>query len=250
VTSIDLNADVGEGCDDRTLLPFLTSVNIACGGHAGDERTMMDVLRAAGAMGLALGAHPSYPDPEHFGRREMALQPAALARAVRSQVTALAEVAAAAGLRLTHVKPHGALYNTAARDLDTARIVAGAVGEVDRTLRLVGLVGSRLLEAGREFGLAVAAEAFADRRYAPDGSLASRAIERAVIRDAGEAADQALRIVMDHEVLAVDGTRVAVVADTLCIHGDTDGAAAIAAAVRQRLEQAGVVVSPLRAPAA
>src|SRR6516162_10044661 len=115
---IDLNADVGEGYDDRALLPFLTSVNIACGGHAGDELTMIDVLRAAAALGLALGAHPSYPDREHFGRREMAMEPAALGGAVRAQVTALAEVAAAAGLRLAHVKPHGALYNTAARDLD------------------------------------------------------------------------------------------------------------------------------------
>jgi UPF0271 protein len=242
---IDLNADVGEGYDDRPLLPFLTSVNIACGGHAGDERTMIDVVRAAAALGLALGAHPSYPDREHFGRREMAMESTALGRAVRAQVTALAEVAAVAGFRLAHVKPHGALYNTAAQDLDTARVVARAVGEVDPTLRLVGLGGSRLLEAGREIGLGVAAEAFADRRYAPDGSLAPRALERAVIRDAGEAADQAVRIVFDHEVLTLDGTRVAVVADTLCIHGDTDGAVAIAAAVRRRLEQAGVVVSRL-----
>jgi UPF0271 protein len=242
---IDLNADVGEGYDDRALLPFVTSVNIACGEHAGDERTMIDVVRAAADLGLALGAHPSYPDREHFGRREMAMEPAALGRAVRAQVTALAEVAAAAGLRLSHVKPHGALYNTAARDLDIARVVARAVGEVDPTLRLVGLGGSRLLEAGREVGLGVAAEAFADRRYAPDGSLAPRALERAVIRDAGEAADQAVCIVCEHEVLAFDGTRVAVVADTLCIHGDTDGAVAIAAAVRRRLEQGGVVVSRL-----
>jgi UPF0271 protein len=242
---IDLNADVGEGYDDRALLPFLTSVNIACGGHAGDERTMRDVVRDAAALGLALGAHPSYPDREHFGRREMALEPTALGRTVRAQVTVLAEVAAAAGARLTHVKPHGALYNTAARDLDIARIVARAVGEVDPTLRLVGLGGSRLLEAGREVGLGVAAEAFADRRYAPDGSLAPRALERAVIRDAGEAADQAVRIVFEREVLAFDGKRVPVVADTLCIHGDTEGAVAIAAAVRRRLEQAGVVVSRL-----
>ena len=239
---IDLNADVVEGYDDRALLPFLTSVNIACGGHAGDEPTMAAIVRAAEALGLALGAHPSYPDRQHFGRREMAMEPTALGSALRAQVTALVEVAAAAGSRLVHVKPHGARYNTAARDLDTVRVVARAIAEVDPTLRLVGLGGSRLLEAGREVGLGVAGEAFADRRYAPDGSLAPRAFERAVIHDAGEAADQAVRIVLDHEVLALDGTRVAVFADTLCIHGDTDGAVAIAAAVRRRLEQAGVVV--------
>jgi UPF0271 protein len=226
---IDLNADVGEGYDDRALFPFLTSVNIACGGHAGDERTMVDVVRDAAAFGLALGAHPSYPDREHFGRRETAMRPAELGRAVREQVN----------------KPHGALYNTAARDLDIARIVARAVGEVDPTLRLVGLGGSQLLEAGREIGLEVAAEAFADRRYAPDGSLAPRALDRALIRDAEEAADQAEHIVRGHEVVAIDGTRVRVRADTLCIHGDTDGAAAIAAAVRRRLEESGIVVARL-----
>ena len=158
---IDLNADVVEGYDDRALLPFLTSVNIACGGHAGDEPTMAAIVRAAEALGLALGAHPSYPDRQHFGRREMAMEPTALGSALRAQVTALVEVAAAAGSRLVHVKPHGARYNTAARDLDTVRVVARAIAEVDPTLRLVGLGGSRLLEAGREVGLGVAGEAFA-----------------------------------------------------------------------------------------
>ncbi len=242
---IDLNADVGEGYDDRALLPFLTSVNVACGGHAGDERTMGDTVRAAAASGLAIGAHPSYPDREHFGRRELAMAPEELARAVREQVRALGCVAAAAGVRLTHVKPHGALYNTAARDLDTARSLARAVREVDPMLRLVGLGGSRLLDAGREVGLDVAAEAFADRRYAPDGSLASRALEDALIRDPADAADQALRIVREHEVRALDGTRVGVRADTICIHGDTEGAVAIARAVRRRLEEAGVLIARL-----
>ena len=142
---------------------------------------MADVVRDAAAFGLALGAHPSYPDREHFGRREMAMSPVELGRAVREQVNALAEIAAAAGVGLAHVKPHGALYNTAARDLHIARVVARAVGEVDPRLRQVGLGGSQLLEAGREIGLRVAAEAFADRRYAPDGSLASRALDRALI---------------------------------------------------------------------
>ncbi len=242
---IDLNADVGEGYDDRVLFPFLTSVNVACGGHAGDDRTMTDTVRAAAALGLAIGAHPSYPDREQFGRRELAMAPADLVRAVHDQVAALLRIAAAAGIRLAHVKPHGALYNTAARDLETARIVAHAIREVDPTLRLVGLSGSRLLDAGREAGLAVAAEGFADRRYTADGSLASRALGDALIHDPGDAADQALHIVREREVRAIDGTRVAVHADTLCIHGDTDGAVDIVAAVRRRLEDAGVWVARL-----
>ena len=242
---IDLNADVGEGYEDRGLLPFLTSVNVACGGHAGDDRMMTDTLRAAAALGLAIGAHPSYPDREHFGRLELAMAPAELSRAVREQVSALARVAAAAGLRLAHVKPHGALYNMAARDLDTARIVARAIREMDPTLRLVGLGGSRLLDAGREVGLDVAAEAFADRRYTADGSLASRALDDALIHDPADAADQALRIVREHEVRAIGGARVGVYADTLCIHGDTDGAVDIVAAVRRRLEDAGVLITRL-----
>jgi UPF0271 protein len=206
---------------------------------------MSDTVQAAAAAGLAIGAHPSYPDREHFGRRELVMESAELGRTVREQVTALRRIAAAAGIRLTHVKPHGALYNTAARDLDTARIVARAVREVDPTLRLVGLGGSRLLDAGREVGLDVAAEAFADRRYAPDGSLASRALEDALVRDPADAADQALRIVREHEVRAIDGTPVGVRADTICIHGDTEGAIAIATAVRHRLEEAGVRVARL-----
>jgi UPF0271 protein len=242
---IDLNADVGEGCDDRALFPFLTSVNVACGGHTGDERTMADTVRAAAAFGLAIGAHPSYPDREHFGRLEMSMAPHDLGRAVREQVTALARIAAEARVGLAHVKPHGALYNTAARDLETARIVARAVREVDPRLRLVGLGGSRLLDAGREAGLAVAAEAFADRRYTADGSLASRALGDALLHDPADAADQALRIVRDRQVRAVGGARVAVRADTLCVHGDTDGAAAILAAVRRRLEEADVRIARL-----
>jgi UPF0271 protein len=242
---IDLNADVGEGYDDRALLPFLTSVNVACGGHAGDDRTMRDIVQAAAAVGLAIGAHPSYPDRESFGRREVAMTPEDLGRAVQDQVSALARAATAAGVRLVHVKPHGALYNTAARDLDTARIIARAVRDVDPTLRLVGLGGSRLLDAGREAGLDVAAEAFADRRYTADGSLASRALDDALIRDPADAADQALRIVREHEARTIDGARVRVRADTLCVHGDTDGAVAIAAAVRRRLEEAGVRIARL-----
>jgi 5-oxoprolinase (ATP-hydrolysing) subunit A len=241
---IDLNADVGEGGDDRSLMPYLTSVNVACGGHCGDARTMAETVEAAASFGLAIGAHPSYPDREHFGRRDLALPPAELAASLAAQIDALARVAAARGARLAHVKPHGALYNRAARDGRLAELVAGAVVAVDRSLRLVGLAGSRLLDAARAAGLEVAAEAFADRRYAPDGSLASRALPEAVVSDPDAAAAQALSIVRDHRVAALDGTDLELQADTLCIHGDTPGAPSIARAVRARLARAGVTIAP------
>ena len=242
---IDLNADVGEGCDDRSLMKHLTSVNVACGGHAGDQRTMTETVSAAARLGLAIGAHPSYPDREHFGRRELAMAPAELEKSLAEQIEALTSVAAACGARLTHVKPHGALYNQAARDAALARVVASAVASLDRSLRLVGLAGSHLLDAGRDVGLVVAAEAFADRRYAADGALASRALTNAVIRDPAAAAEQAASIVLGATATALDGSRIGVHADTLCIHGDTEGAAEIARAVRERLVRAGVKVAPL-----
>lgn len=237
---IDLNADVGEGYDDRALLPLLTSVNVACGGHAGDERSMGETVAAARRLGLVIGAHPSYPDREHFGRREIALPPVELEASIIAQIATLDRIAGAA---LAHVKPHGALYNQAARDLRLARVVARAVRAVNPSLGLMGLSGSLLLEAAREIGLRAIAEAFADRRYAADGALAPRALAGALIGEPSEAAEQALRIVRDGEVVAIDGSLVAVSADTLCVHSDTPGAAAIAAAVRRRLLEAGVEIT-------
>lgn len=241
---VDLNADVGEGYEERDLLPLLTSVNVACGGHTGDLGSMTSTVEAALALGLSIGAHPSYPDREHFGRRELALSPADLESSIREQVLALARVVERAGGALAHVKPHGALYNVAARDPGTARLVACTIASIDPRLRLVGLAGSRLLDAGRAAGVAVAAEGFADRRYAPDGSLAPRSLAGAVIDDPLAAAEQALSIVRDREAIAVGGTRVAIVADTLCVHGDTPRAAAIARAVRERLVSAGIELAP------
>jgi len=242
---IDLNADVGEGCDDRSLMPYLTSVNVACGGHAGDERTMSETVAEALRQGLAIGAHPSYPDREHFGRRELVISPEKLAASLAAQIEALARIVAAAGARLTHVKPHGALYNQAARDRALARLVAAAIARVDPSLRLVALAGSCLIEAGRDVGLATAGEGFADRRYTADGALASRTLEESVVHDPHAAAEQAAMIVLEGRVVALDGTRLALEAETLCVHGDTEGAAAIACAVRERLERAGVAVVPL-----
>jgi UPF0271 protein len=244
---IDLNADVGEGYDDRALMPHLTSVNVACGGHAGDRRTMADTIAAAVELGVAIGAHPSYADRQSFGRRELLLPPAEIESSIREQVGALAAVAAAAGMRLVHVKPHGALYNVAAREVAIARAVARAVRDVRRDLRLIGLAGSILLEMADELGLESAGEGFADRRYTADGSLAPRTLATAVIADPEEAAEQAVRIAYDGEVVAIDGARVKIRAETLCIHGDTHGAPAIARAVRDRLLRAGIEIRALGA---
>ncbi|NLI46348.1 MAG: LamB/YcsF family protein [Acidobacteria bacterium] len=250
--TIDLNADVGERPEalvdgiEAALLRQVTSVNIACGGHAGDAATMIATVRLALAAGTAIGAHPGYPDPLHFGRSVLAMEPPALRDSLIEQIRALAGIAAAAGAGLVHVKPHGALYNLAARDAATARLVAESVAAVDPGLVLVGLAGSALLAAGEAAGLVVAGEAFVERRYEADGTLRDRRHADALIHDPGEAAAQAVRIACDGQVTAVDGTVVPVDARTLCIHGDSPGAAAIAAAVRQALTGAGVVLAPVR----
>ena len=242
---IDLNADVGEGYDDRSLMPFVTSVNIACGGHAGDEQTMSATVETALALGVAIGAHPSYPDREHFGRREVAMPLDDVAAAIRDQLRSLVRVVDRAGAHLRHVKPHGALYNIAARDEVLATVVARAVRDVDPRVTIVALAGSCLVSAAKAAGLRAAGEAFADRRYAADGSLVPRSQARALVDDPAEAAEQALAIARDHSVLASDGSRVAVGAETICLHGDTRGAATIARAVRERLVSAGISVEPL-----
>lgn len=242
--SVDLNADVGElpalSALDAALMEHLTSVNVACGGHAGDEATMEVTVRAALARGVAVGAHPSYPDREGFGRSAMGLAPDAVADEVEAQVRALSAVALRCGGSLSHVKPHGALYNAAARDEALASAIADAVARVSKHLVLFGLAGSASLEVYRRRGFTVAAEAFADRSYEPDGSLTPRSLPGAVHFDPQVAAAQALSIVLDGSVVARDGTRVAISADTLCVHGDTPGALEIVRAVSHRLSAAGV----------
>jgi UPF0271 protein len=232
---IDLNCDMGESREailDGTqgaLLHHVTSANIACGGHAGDEWTMRETVRAARVAGVSVGAHPGYPDPENFGRLQLPMSPARIADTVFEQVTRLAEIAG----EIVHVKPHGALYNVAARDCEVALAIADGVARWTRKVILVGLAGSVMLEVWREEGFAVAAEAFADRAYNSDGTLRSRALEGALLTDPEEAAAQALSIVR--------GGRI----DTLCIHGDTPGSALIAAAVADRLTSNGVELRPL-----
>ncbi len=248
---IDLNCDMGElpeAIADGTqeaLMPSLTSVNIACGGHAGDAQTMQATIAQALRWKLAIGAHPGYPDRTNFGRLELNLPVEAVADSVYEQVRALAEVAAHAGVRLTHVKPHGALYNQAVHSRRLAEAIAKGVARWSRDVALVGLAGSPMLDVFREAGFPVAAEAFADRRYEPDGTLRSRKHSDALISDPAEAARQALSIVQRGTVIARDGIQVAVNAQTICIHGDTPGAPQIAAGVAKALAQAGVTLAPL-----
>lgn len=250
-TQIDLNADVGEGFgpwpmgDDAGLIPLVSSVNVACGLHAGDPAGIARTIAHAVAAGAAIGAHPGYPDLVGFGRREMDLAPDELEAAIVYQVGAVAALAKASGAELRHVKPHGALYNRSARDAAMAESVARAVRSVSADLVLVGLAGSVSLEAGRAAGLSVAAEAFADRAYEADGSLRSRRLPGALVTDTAEAAARAVRLVTRGEVEAFDGTILRIDSDTLCVHGDTPGAAGIAGAVRAALESAGVAVAPL-----
>ncbi|MEW6366586.1 MAG: 5-oxoprolinase subunit PxpA [Acidobacteriota bacterium] len=249
--SIDLNADVGErpeaiadGREDA-LVRRITSANIACGGHAGDESTMRALVRMASGYGVGIGAHPSYPDRENFGRLEMKIEAVEISRCVEEQVRRLAAVACELGCEPVHVKPHGALYNVAARDAVVAKAVAGGVARWNRKVVLVGLAGSVMLDVWRSEGFRVAAEAFADRVYEPDGSLRSRRHPDAMITDPRKAADQAARVVCEGVVLAIDGSRVPVRAETLCVHGDTPDAIAIIGAIRARLDSSGVRVARL-----
>jgi UPF0271 protein len=241
---IDLNADLGEGLDDAPLLPFLSSANVACGLHAGGPSVMDRTVALALERGVRIGAHPGYPDRENFGRTDMQLAPGELHSLVLYQLGALDALVRARGGALSHVKAHGALYNRAARDRALARAFAEAVRAFREDLVVVGLAGSVQLEEARNAGLPAAGEAFADRRYLPDGSLMPRAQAGSVLHDPAAAAGQALSIVRDGSVVASDGSRVAVSAQTLCLHGDTKGAVQIARAIRAALEGAGVEIAP------
>ena len=243
---IDLNADVGESFGpytigaDADVLPHVTSANVACGGHGGDPSVMRRTVRLAVDCGASPGAHPGYADLMGFGRRDIAMDPQEVEDLIVYQIGALAGVAAAEGARLGHVKPHGALYNRAARDRPLAEAVARAVRAVDDRLILFGGSGSCLVEAGEAHGLRTAAEVFADRAYRADGSLVSRREPGAVLTDPAAVAERALRLIEHGEVVATTGEVVRLRRDTICLHGDTPGAGDLAAALRARLEEAGV----------
>lgn len=248
---IDLNSDLGEAFgpwpmgQDAQLMPIISSANVACGFHAGDPGTMRATVRLARAHGVAVGVHPGLPDLVGFGRREMQVRPQEVEDLVLYQIGALAAVARSEGVRLQHVKAHGALYNMACRDEALAEAIARAVVAFDPTLVLFGLPGSALLQAGLDAGLPVAAEAFADRAYLPDGSLAPRSQPGSVIHDLDSVVDRAVTMVTEQTVVATDGASIRFEADTLCLHGDTPGAATLAAAIRRGLEDAGVTIASL-----
>jgi UPF0271 protein len=244
---IDLNADLGEGSpEDAEVIRWVSSANIACGGHAGDAESMAAAVARCAAQGVRLGAHPGYPDRAGFGRRELGLTPAEIGVAVRAQVTSLKAIADDAGVPLIHVKPHGALYHRAAQDAEVAAVLIEVIRDLDPQLALVGLAGSPLLDAARAAGLRVLAEAFADRGYRADGGLQPRGLVGALIEAPDAVAAQALELVREGAVRAVDGQRVAVRADTLCLHGDGAGAAARAAALHRALMAAGVQIAAVQ----
>ena len=248
---IDINSDMGESFGaysighDAGLMASITSANIAAGFHAGDPSVLRDTIRLAKTSGVAVGAHPGFPDLVGFGRRELNVTAKEAEDMVLYQVAAVAGVAATEGLKIQHVKPHGALFNMAVRNAELSAAIARAVAAFDKTLILFGLPGSEILNAGRAAGLRVAAEVFADRAYEPDGLLASRRKPGAVIHDPDLVVARAVRMAKERSVVAIDGSVVPLEADTICVHGDTPGSDDLAARIRAGLEAAGIAVRPI-----
>ncbi|MRT04264.1 5-oxoprolinase subunit PxpA [Ewingella americana] len=241
---VDLNADLGEGCDnDQALLQLVSSANIACGFHAGDAQTMLQSVRWALQYGVAIGAHPSFPDRENFGRTAMQLPPETVYAQVVYQLGALAAIARAEGGKMVHVKPHGMLYNQAATDPALADAIARAVHSVDPALKLVGLAGSELIRAGERLGLATSQEVFADRRYQSSGNLVPRSQPDALIESDELALQQTLMMVQQQKVVSREGVAVPVQADTVCLHGDGEHALAFARSLREAFRQQNIQVS-------
>ncbi|EYS86501.1 hypothetical protein CF68_05470 [Cupriavidus sp. SK-4] len=240
---IDLNADLGEGCDnDEALLALISSANIACGWHAGDAATMVRTVKWALERGVAIGAHPSYPDRENFGRTEMQRDPEHVYADVLYQIGALDAIVRAQGGELHHVKPHGALYNQAVRDPALARAIVRAVRDFDAGLVFFGLAGSQMIDIAKEAGLRVKQEVFADRGYNPDGTLVKRGTPGALHEDEEVALNQTLTMVREKRVRAIDGTWVPIQAETVCLHGDGAHALAFARRIRERLGAEGIAV--------
>ena len=246
---IDLNSDLGEGYgawslgDDAAMLDIVSSANVACGFHAGDPRGLLTTLRQAAARGVAVGAHVSYPDRVGFGRRAMEVAPEDLTADVVYQIGALQGLARVAGTRVTYVKPHGALYNTIAEDARQADAVIAGVLAADPALVLMGLAGAPVLDRARAAGLRVVAEAFADRAYTASGALLSRRLPGAVLHDPALVAARMVRLATEGVIEAMDGSTLKLRVDSLCVHGDSPGAVAMAGAVRAALQDRGVTVA-------
>jgi UPF0271 protein len=246
--AVDLNCDMGESTtslkigDDESIMPFISSANIACGFHGGDPQVIAATIDLAKRYQVAIGAHPSFPDLENFGRKEMALDPEGIRNLIIYQVSALKGLAASMNARLTHVKPHGALYNMAARRQDYAEAIANAVMTIDPNLVLFGLAGSKMLSTAAEIGLTTCAEVFADRSYQDDGLLTPRTQPGAMIKDVQQSVQQVVGMVKEGRVRSMNGRWIELKADTICIHGDTPGAADYAKAIRLGLENEGIII--------
>ena len=250
--TIDLNCDMGESFGpwrmgaDADVMPNITSANIACGAHAGDPSVMRYTVRLARDAGVAVGAHPGFADLQGFGRREIRADPAEIENSMLAQIGALAAIARAEGMTLRHVKAHGELYNMAARDRALADAIARAIKAFDPGLIMFALPASLMIEAGRAVGLRVAAEGFADRAYQPDGSLMPRSKPGAVIRDPDAVVSRAIRMVRDGVVLTPDGKEISLRVETICVHGDTPGAADLTRRIHDGLDGAGIRVRSLQ----
>jgi 5-oxoprolinase (ATP-hydrolysing) subunit A len=248
--SVDLNCDVGEGGavssldSDAELMPLITSANIACGFHASNPLLMEKTVRLAVRHGVAVGAHPSYPDPHAFGRRDLAIHPEELRADLIYQIGALSAICRSSGVPLRHVKVHGALYNRAAVDVETARTVAAAIRDIAPEAFMVCLAGSRMTDAVRELGVHFVEEAFADRAYAADGTLVPRSCEGSVLLDPHLVAERVVRMVREKSVKAVDGAVVPLMFQTVCVHGDTPGGVAMIREIRRRLAEEGIRIAP------
>jgi UPF0271 protein len=248
---MDINSDLGESEEslangaDFELMRYITSANVACGGHAGNEHTMRETIRIAKQLNVAVGAHPGYPDRENFGRIESPLSLAEIEATVRDQIAALDAVALPLGVRLVHCKPHGALYHAANKSAEIAAAIGRAVLESDKQLVMVGQAGSATISLWQSMGLTCAAEAFADRAYEPDGILRKRTLAGALLENPAKAAAQAVGIATRHIAVATDGSELPVQAQTICIHSDTPGSVAIARAVKNALLSAGVNLKSL-----
>lgn len=248
MVAVDLNCDMGESTagqkigNDERIMPFISSANIACGFHGGDPQVIAATIDLAKKNQVAIGAHPSFPDLGNFGRKEMDLDPQAIRNLIIYQVSAMKGMAESMNAVLTHVKPHGALYNMAARRQDYAEAIADAVMTIDPSLVLFGLSGSKMLSAAAEIGLRTCAEVFADRSYQDDGSLTPRTQPGAIITDVHQSVQQVVGMVKEGRVKSMNGRWIELKADTICIHGDTPGAAEYAKAIRHGLEEAGIFI--------
>lgn len=249
--TIDLNCDLGESYGayrlgmDEEILPLISSANVACGFHAGDWNTMAKTAGLCGKNGVSIGAHPGFPDLQGFGRRNMNLSPAEVTNLVTYQLGALEAFCRGAGIRLRHVKPHGALYNMAAKDPALAQAICRAVYAFDPTLILLGLSGSEMLRQARAMGLPCAAEVFADRAYEDDGTLVARTKPGAMITDEDQAVERVIRMIVEHRVTSVNGKEIEICPDSVCVHGDSPKALLFVRKIRAALEQAGIQIRPL-----